>query len=106
MLDAFKKDDPDIDIRAGVLSMLMYMVHMGGHSMYEIMWVVQNLQPLLGLDVGYVDQNGNFEMDFGKLLHISDDPAWRTMLGNAAQAGWEKTITYHREHSEFGEKQI
>jgi hypothetical protein len=84
----------------------MYMVHMGGHSTYEIMWVVQNLQPLLGLDVGHIDEEGNFEMDIGKLLHISDDPAWRKMLDDATQAGWERTITYHREHSEFRAKEI
>jgi hypothetical protein len=106
MLDAYRQVDPAIDVRAGVVAMAMYMIHMGGHSLYESMWVVHDLQAKLGLDVGHTDGDGNFVMDIGKLLHISDDPAWIGMLENAAQAGWDKAIAYHRQHSEFRVRQI
>jgi len=103
LLAALREKNPDIDSAAAVVSMAMYMNRIGGHSMYEVLSIANDLNGQLNLNLnvslGQTNEDGMFTPDFNKLIELSPNPEWIAGLRQAVDTAWNETIAYRNAQS-------
>lgn len=93
-----KKCGWQIDMQHALLSILLFVVYDGGHSIHEVMWIANYLNTVLELELNfeagahpmkYVGSTAQFERLFDGSASAED-------IRVAKQAAWEKTLqTFH-----------
>jgi hypothetical protein len=98
----------DADVLAGipaadvVMMSAMLMIHDGGHSLHEVLWVANLLDRdcALGLDLGDPDNPNAFVSDYDAFFKKFNDET-AAVLRAAADQAYARTLDYLDQHSAF-----
>jgi len=108
LIDHLRAEGRDIDPRAGLLGEIMFLVHDGGHSIHEALWVAQQRDPSLGLalsDPRLPAGPDGFVADYARFIGLYGDSAVGACLARAQEQAWNDTIDYFRRNSFFSPAQ-
>ena len=103
-----KETDADVvaEVPAADVVMMsaMLMLHDGGHSLHEVLWVANLLDRdcALGLDLGDPDNPNAFVSDYDAFFKKFDDDA-AAVLRAAADQAYAQTQDYLEQHSAFAD---
>ncbi len=96
----------DIDTKDFLLGTMMFLVYDGGHSVNEVLWTANQLEPVLGLEIGLRDDEEEpeeFVADYEQFIGLYGDKGTGKALQEAAEGAWDKVTDYFDEHSHFAE---
>lgn len=100
-----KRKNAEIDPKATLLGITMFLVYDGGHSIHEPLWAASlvNKQLKLGYKLGGTNRTQDFIADYEKFTNMYAGNL-KNAISEAFDRSFERTLDYFKEHSAFTPK--
>lgn len=102
----FCQSNQQVDSKDFLLGTMMFMVYDGGHSIHEVLWVANQLDKTLNLNLNLNptrQKNSQFISDYGHFLKIFQGNESGQKLKNAYEVAFEKLYQYFNQHSYYAD---